>query len=292
MKKDIVNHGKSVRTKLLNLMKRSGHQYMYLLARYFNERLLYRVSVSKYRDNFLLKGGSLLYAMDGLDTRPTVDVDFMAMQISRDSEHLMIVLKEVLSIECESDGVVFDVGKLRYEPIAIDKAYPGTRFFINARMDSIEYNMSIDIGFGDVVTPAPMEIDFPLLIPNVPGVAIKAYSMETVIAEKFHAMIDRDEKNSRMKDFFDCYQILLKKNISRETLRDAIHATFANRGLGPRIDLQLFTEEFAKDYSRNMRWKAFLRKINWEEQIDFCGVMNIISSELKPYYDSYCHMYR
>lgn len=107
MKRKITNYGKSVREKLLNLKKTSGHEYMYLLARYFNERLLYRVSVSQFKDNFLLKGGSLLYAMDGLDARPTVDVDFMAKRISRDRKHLESVFKEILSIPCEKDGVVF-----------------------------------------------------------------------------------------------------------------------------------------------------------------------------------------
>lgn len=101
MKRKITNYGKSVREKLLNLKKTSGHEYMYLLARYFNERLLYRVSVSQFKDNFLLKGGSLLYAMDGLDARPTVDVDFMAKRISRDRKHLESVFKEILSIPCE-----------------------------------------------------------------------------------------------------------------------------------------------------------------------------------------------
>ena len=131
MKKPISNHGKSVKTRLLNLMNEKGYKYMYLLSRYFNERLLYRVSVSQYKDNFLLKGGSLLYAIDGLETRPTIDIDFMASRI-----------------------------------------------------------------------------DYPLLLTNIPSIQIQAYSLETVIAEKFHTMIDRDVSNSRMKDFYDCHQLL------------------------------------------------------------------------------------
>lgn len=292
MKKTITNYGKSVRTKLMNLMNQLGYQYMYLLARYFNERLLYRVSVSKYRDNFLLKGGSLLYAMDGLDSRPTVDVDFMAMQISRDRDYLENVFKEVLSIECAEDGVTFDVDRLRTEPIAVEKKYPGTRFYINAKMDTIEYNMSIDIGFGDVVTPCPVTIDFPLLLQEIPAIQIKAYSIETVIAEKFHAMIDRDEKNSRMKDFFDCYQIFKTKEISSDTLNEAIYATFENRGLRFNENLKLFSEDFVKDNARVVRWNAFLRKIRWKEMIPFDVVMDVITSQLKPYYDNYWSVHR
>lgn len=234
------NYGKSVKTRLLNLMNETGYKYMYLLARYFNERLLYRVSVSQYKDNFLLKGGSLLYAMNGLEARPTVDVDFMA-----------------------------------------------DRIYFTAHMDTIAYNMSVDIGFGDVVTPCPTTIDFPLLLPSLPSVNIQAYSLETVVAEKFHTMIDRDVLNSRMKDFFDCYQLLTKRDLSDDTLYDAIKATFDNRALSYNPELQLFTDSFATDETRKARWKAFLKKIQWKESLDFETVMEVIRERLQPMAEKY-----
>ena len=288
MKKPVKNHAKSVKTRLLNLMNSSGYKYMYLLARYFNERLLYRVSVSQYRDNFLLKGGSLLYAFNGLETRPTIDIDFMARQISRNHEVLERVFREILSIECEEDGVTFDVEGLRSEPITVEKEYPGTRFFITAQMDSIVYPMSIDIGFGDVVTPSPVEVDFPLLLGDIPAISIKAYSLETVVAEKFHAMIDRDVTNSRMKDFFDCYQILTTKKLDDEGLFEAIKATFDNRGLIRNDDLRLFSNEFYTDGARLLRWKAFMKKIQWKEELSFVDVMRVITTRLEPMYNKYC----
>lgn len=107
------NYGKSVRSRLINLMNETGYKYMYLLARYFNERLLYRVSASQYKNNFLLKGGSLLYALDGLEARPTVDVDFMADRISRDRESLMEVFKHIVAISCDEDGVQFDTESIK-----------------------------------------------------------------------------------------------------------------------------------------------------------------------------------
>ena len=287
MARKIVNHGRSIREKLLNLKRDSGHEYMYLLARYFNERLLYRVSVSQYKDNFLLKGGSLLYALDGLEIRPTVDVDFMANKISRDREHLESVFKEILSIPCERDGVKFDINAIHSEPITVDKEYPGSRFHITAHMDTIEHKMSIDVGFGDVVTPCAESIDFPLLIPDNPSISIQAYSIETVIAEKFHTMIDRDVLNSRMKDFFDCYQILTTKEIDMEILQDAINATFANRNLVFNPNLQLFTESFRKDAERIRKWQAFLKKIKWKADIPFEKVMHTLELNLKPLMDRY-----
>lgn len=281
------NYGKSVKTRLLNLMNETGYKYMYLLARYFNERLLYRVSVSQYKDNFLLKGGSLLYAMNGLEARSTVDVDFMADRISRDRDFLAQVFQEILGIVCDEDGVSFDVDSIKLEPITIEKQYPGTRFYFTAHMDTITYNMSVDIGFGDVVTPCPTTIDFPLLLPSLPSVNIQAYSLETVVAEKFHTMIDRDVLNSRMKDFFDCYQLLTKRDLSDDSLYDAIKATFDNRVLSYNPELQLFTDSFATDEARKTCWKAFLKKIQWKESLDFETVMEVIRERLQPMAEKY-----
>lgn len=276
------NYGKSVRTRLVNLMNETGYKYMYLLARYFNERLLYRVSVSQYKDNFLLKGGSLLYALDGLEARPTVDIDFMADRISRDRDNMTEIFRKIVAIGCDEDGVYFDTESIKPEPITVDKKYPGLRFYVTAHMDTIVHNMSVDIGFGDVVSPCPMTIDFPLLLPNIPSVNLQAYSLETVVAEKFHAMIDRDETNSRMKDFFDCYMLFTQRNISDETLFEAIKATFDNRVLAYKPNLKLFSDGFATDKERIIRWKAFLKKIQWKEEIPFPVVMQIIKDRLQP----------
>lgn len=287
MTKPIKNYGKSVKTKLLNLMNSSGYKYMYLLARYFNERLLYRVSVSPYRENFLLKGGSLLYAFNGLETRPTIDIDFMAQRISRNREHLEKVFREILSIECLEDGVTFDVDGLRSEPITVEKEYPGSRFFVTAKMDTIVYPMSMDVGFGDVVTPGPVTVDFPLLLQDVPSINIQAYSLETIVAEKFHAMVERDVNNSRMKDFFDCYQILTTKELDDEMLYEAIKATFDNRELAYNTNLQLFNDDFCTDEVRLKRWEVFLKKIQWKESLSFANVMAVIIVRLKGLYDRY-----
>ena len=116
---------------------------------------------------------------------------------------------------------------------------------------------------------------------------IKAYSLETVVAEKFHTMIDRDVLNSRMKDFFDCYQLLTKKNLDDNVLYDAIKATFDNRGLSYNPELQLFSEYFATDIERTGRWEAFLKKIQWKEPIDFELVMQVIRQRLQPMAERY-----
>lgn len=211
----------------------------------------------------------------------------MADKISRDRDFLALAFQEILGIVCLEDGVTFDVNSIKLEPITVEKKYPGTRFYFNAHMDTIVYNMSVDIGFGDVVTPYPTTIDFPLLLPDIPSVNIQAYSLETVVAEKFHTMIDRDVFNSRMKDFFDCYQLLTKRDLNDEILYDAIKATFDNRELAHNPDLQLFTEQFATDATRISCWKTFLKKIQWKESLEFRTVMEVIRERLQPMAERY-----
>lgn len=279
------NVGRSIRERLLNLKNESKHEYMYLLQRYFNERLLYRVSVSQYSEHFLLKGGSLLYAHNGLDCRPTVDVDFMADRISRDRDEIVRVFKEILSIDCPEDGVEFDTSEMVPSPIAVDKKYPGTRLPFKAKMDTIVKEMSIDIGFGDVVTPAPVELEYPVLLERIPEVRLMAYSLETVVAEKFHAMIDRDETNSRMKDFFDVYQIFRDEQVDEEILKDAIRNTFRNRMTGYSEGVHVFLPEFATDEIRLNRWKKFLKDIKYKEELPFAEVMQVVREHLQQYWN-------
>lgn len=278
------NLGKSIRTRLLNLAKEEKQDYMKVLVRYLHERLLFRISASPYKSHFLLKGSSLLFALDGFKARPTIDIDLLGERISNDRDNIKEIFQKVCSIECEDDGVTFDPASLELEPIAVEKKYPGTCVKVVAHLDTIVQQVSVDIGFGDVVTPYPLLLDYPLLLPDVPTVELYAYSLETLIAEKFHAMVDRDESNSRMKDFFDVYQLFTNHEIDRKLLVEAITSTFKNRNTYYREHLALFTEGFATDATRNIWWKAFLKKIRWKEPIDFSIVMECIKDNLQEYW--------
>lgn len=279
------NVGRSIRERLMNLKKEGAHEYMYILQRYFNERLLYRVSVSKYNEHFLLKGGSLLYAHNGLDCRPTVDVDFMANRISRDQDELVRVFREILSIQCPEDGVEFDTADMVPTAIAVDMKYPGVRLPFKAKMDTIVHEMSIDIGFGDIVTPAPVELEYPVLLDRIPEVKLMAYSLETVVAEKFHAMIDRDETNSRMKDFFDVYQIFKAEQVDESVLADAIRNTLRNRETSYYEGVHVFLPEFAADEKRVKRWTKFLKDIKYKEDLSFEEVLGYLKEKLEKYWN-------
>jgi predicted nucleotidyltransferase component of viral defense system len=271
----------------LNISKASGEKdgFMKLLVRYLHERLIYRISVSKYRENFFLKGGSLLFAYNGMKGRPTQDIDFLAAKISRDAVRLKEIFAEICQIECEEDGVTFDATSIRTAEITQERKYPGTRVIIVAHLDTIVQQISADIGFGDVIVPAPIDLDYPVFLDTTPPISIMAYSLETVVAEKFHAMVEKDTENSRMKDFFDCYQIFKHQSnlVDDVALADAIRATFKNRDTIIADNLQLFTDAFSNDEFRNSLWKNFLKKINWKEQIEFTEVMKVIQNRLSKF---------
>lgn len=279
------NIGKSVRTRLLNLAREEKQEFMKVLVRYLHERLLFRISASPYKRHFLLKGSSLLFALDGFKARPTIDIDLLGESINNDRENLREVFQRILSVECKDDGVSFDGDSIELIPIAVEKRYPGTCVKVKAYLDTIVQQVSVDIGFGDVVTPYPLSLDYPLLLPDIPAVELYAYSLETLIAEKFHAMVDRDGSNSRMKDFFDVYQLFTNHEIDREILAEAIVGTFRNRKTSYRDNLALFTTGFAEDAMRNVWWKAFLKKIRWKENIDFSDVMRCIRENLQEYWN-------
>lgn len=278
------NIGRSIKTRLLNLAKEEKQEYMKVLVRYLHERLLFRISASPYKSNFLLKGSSLLFALDGFKARPTIDIDLLGECISNERESLKETFEKICNIECEDDGVTYDATSLELEPIAVEKKYPGTCVKVVAHLDTIVQQISVDIGFGDVVTPYPLSLDYPLLLPNVPAVELCAYSLETLIAEKFHAMVDRDESNSRMKDFFDVYQLFANHIIDRELLSEAIVCTFNMRNTPYRANLMLFSDKFATDTTRNALWKAFLKKIRWKERLEFSVVMKCIKENLQEYW--------
>lgn len=286
MRKTYTNSGKSVKERLLNLSRAEHYNPQMMISRYMQERLLYRLSISNYREHFVLKGGALLYAHDRLEARPTLDIDFMATRINNDKENIKRIITEICNVDCATDGTSYDTDTIEAENITINKEYHGVRVSVVAHLDTARQRISMDIGFGDIITPAPQELTFPALIDTVPQAEIMAYSLETVVAEKFHAMIILSLANSRMKDFFDVYRILVTDSVNGEVLSDAIKTTFANRETGFRENHPLFAEDFFESKDRQSFWNSFLRKIKYPESIDFQTVGLLIRERLQPYWES------
>lgn len=282
---DIKNYGKSNRTKLLNLARKTnGADYNLILLRFVQERFLYRLSLSAYRKNFFLKGGALLFAHERFAARPTRDMDFLGDHISRDKENIKRIMLEICRIECEEDGVTFECGKddIWLEDITVEVEYNGTRVHMTAHMDTIVQPFSIDVGFGDVIVPQPVQLDYPLLIEGLPAVNVEAYSLETVLAEKFQTMIDLGTINSRMKDFFDVYMILKGDKVDHGLLKEAVVEVFANRGTEMAPDHVVFSDGFVQDETRQKMWKAYLKKIKYKEELPFELVMEVVKEVLQP----------
>ena len=279
-KKKIKNYGNSVKTRLLTVSKESGIPFMTILVRYLQERLLYRVSQSEFNENFYLKGGALLYAFNQEKARPTKDIDFLGTHISNDREYIKAVFAKIAKVVCEEDGVTFDADTIEVFDITQEKKYHGARLNMTAHLDTVRQQITMDIGFGDVVTPGPQRLSYPLLLENVPNVNILAYSLETVMAEKFEAMISLSVNNSRMKDFYDLYRILGDGNWDSEVLGEAVKNTFCNRMTLYVENHPLFSDEFYSDTNRIVRWNSFLKSIKSKEQIPFAETGNRIKESL------------
>lgn len=257
-----------------------------MLARYVQERMLYRLSESQYKDRFFLKGGALLYAYSQMKSRPTLDIDFLIKNMSNDKEKIKKVFREVLSIECAEDALSFDVDNIMVEDIMEEKTYHGVRIKVNAFVDGMKQPLSVDIGFGDVTVPAPHSLVYPLIFEEMPSFSINAYSLETVVAEKFQTMIALSIYNSRMKDFYDLYTILSTQELNHDELKDAIAATFSNRNTDYTENHILFKDDFFQDAVKNKLWNDFIKKVKSNSQLSFADVGKYIQQEMKPFWDA------
>ena len=286
MTKENKDYGKSIKAKLLNLSKAERLPYQPLLIRYVQERLLYRLAQSKYKHRFYLKGGALLYAHEQFKARPTLDIDFLGNSIANDKKIIEEAFSEICGISCEKDGIRFDTDTIKTEEINENRVYKGIRLHVIARLDTARQKITMDIGFGDVITPNPQELEYPLLLDDLPPVNIMAYSLETVVAEKFQAMIELSENNSRMKDFYDLYTLLYDKTIDDVLLEKAIHATLKNRETVYEENHPLFSDDFSTNPRFQMLWKGFMKKIGKTEP-DFETVIHLTKEKLFPFWEKY-----
>jgi len=275
----------SIRAVLLNLAKQENLPFQQVVTRYLHERLLYRVSLSEYKSSFVLKGGNLMYAIEGLHIRPTMDIDMLAKNIDNDKENLKNIFKKICEISYDNDCVRFNSDSIVASDIAEEKKYSGVRLLIDTQFDTIKQTIQVDIGFGDVITPAAVALSYPILLNELGNPDILAYSVETVIAEKFEAMIQLGELNSRMKDFYDVYILLKNNRIDNDILSEAIFRTFERRKTAWKSKPKLFTKDFYLYEQRQTAWKFFLKKIKVDD-LDFPHVVKSITKQLYPIYNT------
>lgn len=278
------NRAESIRARLLNLSKKENIEFQVLISRFLHERLLYRISIFEFSNHFVLKGGTFMYAIQGIKTRPTTDIDLLGQQITNDVDTLCNAFRKICNTE-SSDEVHFLPETIKGDPISEQEKYNGVRVFVVAKLGTIRQRLQIDIGFGDVVTPGNLQLEYPVLLDDMETPVVRAYSVETVIAEKFQAMIDLSLFNSRMKDFYDIYNLMVEDNYNPYLLGEAIVSTFKNRETSYIDEHSLFTSAFATDNQRILNWNAFLRKIKRDQQLSFEEVMSVIKLKLEPYWE-------
>ncbi|MGE0852978.1 MAG: nucleotidyl transferase AbiEii/AbiGii toxin family protein [Hyphomicrobiaceae bacterium] len=272
------NMGASVRARLLNLARQRNQPFELLLTRYVLERLLYRLASTRYRDRFVLKGAMLMAAWFDDPLRPTRDIDLLGFG-DPEPDAVLAVFREVCGV-AEDDGVLFDAGALAVERIRDELEYGGLRIKTDATVDGARVRVVIDIGFGDAVEAAEMEL--PVLL-DLPPPRLRAYPRESVIAEKFHAMVLLGRANSRMKDFHDIWVLSRSHDFTDEALAKAITATFARRKTGiPEQPPDALTPAFAGDLAKQQQWTAFLQGIE-TEPVPLADVVTDLAAFLMPH---------
>lgn len=282
MKREIKNKVASVRAKLMNIARAEKIDFDALLLRYFQERFLYRLAISEFSDRFVLKGGLLLICLKMPRSRPTKDIDFLAQQVKNDPAELEHIFSTIARLPCD-DGVNFDLASITSEKIKEDADYEGIRLKISTTLGRARKRLQLDIGFGDIITPKATLMEFPTLLSEQEPPKVKVYSIESIISEKFEAMVKLAMANSRMKDFYDVYALSTSCNFQGNTLKKAIETTFKRRKTPVFDNPLVFRLEFHQDKGRQQQWTAFLRKSRLDSVTrEFNEVMERITKFLKP----------
>src|SRR5205085_11881243 len=236
------------------------------LSRYARERLLYRLSTSDYRERFVLKGALLCSYWAGAPHRPTRDLDLLGRG-EPDVALLDDGFRDLCRVEAEPDGLTFLEESVRGEKIKEEEEYEGVRLRLTATLGNARIPLQVDVGFGDAVVPPPEEVTFPTLL-GMPAPRLRAYRRETVVAEKFEAMVKLGMLNSRMKDFYDVWELSWRFDFEGGVLSAAIRATFERRGTPVPAETPLaLTPTFCDDAQKRAQWDGFLRK----SRIDAAG---------------------
>lgn len=270
----------SIKDRIKNHAKESGHTMQNELTMYGLERTIYRISISPHAAKFTLKGGIFLYALfDGDFARATTDIDLLAKDTSNDAESIKEIFVEVLQITVD-DALRYDMETLEVVHITEFKEYHGVKVTVKAYLDKTRIDVSLDIGFGDVIYPNRAMMEFPVLLDmEVP--MIYAYSLESIVAEKFEAIVQLGYGNSRYKDFYDIYILVATFDFDGNILRQAVKETFDHRNTGY-SDIVAFEPDFVEDAIRQSRWRAFIKKKKAMVTVEFGEAMELFRIFLKP----------
>lgn len=266
---------KTIKEKAKEIEKQHNLSYYEVLQSFMFERILERISVSKYNDNFILKGGLLLTAMFGVDNRTTKGMDTTIIGIDVSKNKMVKVLNEILSIDLK-DRVKFDVVDIT--DIREEDEYGGNKYYIVGRIEDTKVNLEIDISTGDKVTPRELKYKYPLTFEDR-SIMINSYNIETILSEKIETVLRRGTFNSRMKDYYDIYFFLtkLKECIDVNILKLAIETTFNKRKSFSYLNDYKQILETIKNSERTKKiWNTYSKKYKYARDIKFDNILDIL----------------
>lgn len=277
------NIAASVKARLQNKARETGQRYNDLLQRYAMERFLYRLSKSEHSEKFVLKGALLfLVWKPDYDRRSTMDIDLLGFT-GNSLDNLATIAKEICETDTEDDGIEFDSENIRVERIKEDADYEGVRIRILALLERSRVPIQIDIGFGDALVPGAIPGTVPALL-DFPAPELRCYHQLTAIAEKFQAMVKLGELNSRMKDFYDIWNIIRHEGIDGKELQKACVATFEQRETPLDLKSRFFSENFSQAVGKQSQWTAFICKQGLKDAApsDFEEIVCLLHVFFKP----------
>jgi len=280
---ELKNLPASIQARLKNRARDTGEEFQTLLTRFALERLLFRLSVSKHQDTFVLKGAFLFLAWEESVERPTRDLDLLA-EGEPDIGRLEQIFRELCELGVESDGVVFVADTVRGRMIREQAPYDGIRIILEASLGNAVLQLQIDVGFGDAVVPAPTEIDFPVLL-EFPCPRLRAYRSETVVAEKCEAMVVLGLANSRLKDYYDLWRLATKYDFEGPVLALAIRAVFERRQTAiPEGIPAGLTDAYSEQWG--VQWLGVLNRFGVDDPLSLMETLDLLRRFLLPVFES------
>ena len=273
----------SVLAKLKNKAKASGISYQQCLQLFFQEEFLRRLAGSEYAQNFVLKGGLFIYTLTNFESRATVDVDFLMRGLSNDLARMDAIIGEILAVDTGNDFVTFKAGKT--QSIAVQRKYHGVSTQIIGCIKNVRVPFNVDIGVGDVIVPGAQRQAIQTQLDGYSKPEILTYSLESTIAEKFDAILQRFELTGRMKDFYDIYYLSRKFDFDGLKLQTAIQKTLRNRGTAYEKDSFQRVLALRDDGDMHTKWRYFLRTLG-NSEMAFSSVIGGIETFLLPVWDA------
>jgi len=275
--------GASVLAKLKNKAKASGISYQQCLQLFFQEEFLRRLSKSQYNENLILKGGLLIYTLTNFESRATIDVDFLLRHWSNTIDDVKRMIEEIINTPTGNDFI--EMSAKGYEEISPQRKYKGVSTQIIGRIKNVRVPFNVDIGVGDIIVPRAEMRKFNTQLPDFEAPEINTYSLESTIAEKFDAILQRFELTGRMKDFYDIYYLARTFDFDGARLLSAIFETLQRRGTPYEKDSFERIVQLVDDEDMQNKWKYFLKNLRYDSFV-FDIVINEIKAFLEPVYDA------